>query len=143
MAKRRYAGSARKAFADERIQDDTHETFGDPDDTLSAFRAMLHEDEYSSSPKQPADSPQIPSGKDPPESQDIADEHAVRKFLHQSAKFDKAIVDSIIEGGVTKLTIFECLTVEGLLRWRTPNRHGQVPYRSGCANVELKCHIRM
>ena len=109
-----------RAFADEtegkkRIPEDT---FEDPDITLKAFRDMLNEDESTSS--------RISSGKDPPDhgpsgGSDSTDERAVRTFLHNSVKLDKAIVELIItEGGVTKLAVLKYLTVDDLLRWKTP-----------------------
>ena len=108
----------RIAFADEtegkkRIPEDT---FEDPDITLKAFRDMLNEDESTSS--------RISSGKDPPDhgpsgGSDSTDERAVRTFLHNSVKLDRAIVELIItEGGVTKLAVLKYLTVEDLLRWK-------------------------
>ena len=125
------------AFEDEkdrkmRIKDDTQGAFGDPDireQFLQEFRAMRLGDEGRSPPKNLEGSPRILSGKDPPEGldkdppegQDITEENAVRQFLHQTAKLDAAIVDLIVtEGGVTKLEILRYLTVEDLIKWRTP-----------------------
>ena len=117
-----------RAFADEtegkkRIPEDT---FEDPDITLKAFRDMLNEDESTSS--------RISSGKDPPDhgpsgGSDSTDERAVRTFLHNSVKLDRAIVELIItEGGVTKLAVLKYLTVEDLLRWKTPIVMARYPH---------------
>ena len=114
-----------RAFADEtegkkRIPEDT---FEDPDITLKACD-MLNEDE--STDKNLGAPLRISSGKDPPDhgpsgGSDSTDERAVRTFLHNSVKLDKAIVELIItEGGVTKLAVLKYLTVEDLLRWKTP-----------------------
>ena len=121
-----------------RIQDDTHWAFGDPaekdrkmrikddpdvrDQFLQAFRDMLVEGEGRSYYKNMLveGPPRVPSGKDPPVSwkttlqnpPDMTDEYYVRRFLHNSAQLDEAIVDSIVkEGGVTKLELFKYLTV--------------------------------
>jgi len=89
------------------VQEDPHELFEDPDITLKAFREMLQ-------------------GKDPPDhgpsgGTESTDERAVRTFLHNSVHLHEAIVDLIIkEGGVTKLAVLKSLTVEDLIRWKTP-----------------------
>ena len=122
----------RVAFADEtegkmRIPEDT---FEDPDITLKAFREMLNGEDRLSSPENLGGSPQISSGKDPPDhgpfggpesTDECTDERAVRTFLHTAVKLDDVIVDLIIrEGGVTQLAVLEYLTLEDLLRWKTP-----------------------
>ena len=87
---------------------------------------MLNEDESTSSPKNLGAPLRISSGKDPPDhgpsgGSESTDERAVRTFLHNSVKLDGVIVDLIIkEGDVTKLAVLKYLTVEDLLRWKTP-----------------------
>ena len=102
------------------------DTFEDPDITLKAFRDMLNGEERPSSPENLEGPLRISSGKDPPDygpsgGPESTDERAVRTFLHNSAHLDEVIVDLIIkEGGVTKLAVLKYLTVEDLLRWKTP-----------------------
>ena len=90
------------------------------------FSTMLNEDESTSSPKNMGAPLRISSGKDPPDhgpsgGSESTDERAVRTFLHNSVNLDEAIVDLIVkEGGVTKLAVLKYLTVEDLLRWKTP-----------------------
>ena len=108
-----------------RIQDDTHEAFGVPDDTLQAFRDMPNGGDRSSSSKKPEGLPRIPSGKDPPVGQDITDENAVWKFLHQSAKFDEAIVDLIITEGGYEACYLQMPHRRGPALVENPHRHGQ------------------
>ena len=130
-----------------RIHDDTQWAFGDPaakdrrmriqddpdvrDSFLQAFREMIDEGKGSSDYKNMLVEglPRVPSGKDPPvswkttlqNSPGMPDEYYVRCFLHTSAQLDEDIVDLIVkEGGVTKLEVFECLTVEDLLGWGIP-----------------------
>ena len=123
----------RVAFADEtegkmRIPEDT---FEDPDITLKAFRDMLNGEEKPSPLKNLEGPLQISSGTDPPGTDppdygpsgglDSTDERAVRTFLHTAVKLNDVIVDLIItEGGVTQLAVLEYLTLEDLLRWKTP-----------------------
>ncbi len=89
-------------------------------------------EDRASSPKNLEGPSRISSGKELAEGSESTDEIAVRKFLHNSvfkSKLDGAIVDLIVEdGGVTKLDVLEYLTLEDLLRWKTPagltpNRH--------------------
>ena len=102
------------------------DTFEDPDITLKAFRDMLNGEERPSSPENLEGPLRISSGKDPPDygpsgGPESTDERAVRTFLHNSVHLDEVIVDLIIkEDGVTKLAVLKYLTVEDLLRWKTP-----------------------
>jgi len=104
------------------VQEEPHELFEDPDITLKAFREMLNGEDSLSSPEDLG----ISSGKDPPDhgpsgGPDSTDERAVRTFLHTAVKLNDVIVDLIIkEGGVTQLAVLESLTLEDLLRWKTP-----------------------
>jgi len=108
------------------VQEDPHELFEDPDITLKAFREMLNGEDGLSSPENLRGPSRISSGKDPPDhgpsgGPDSTDEKAVRTFLHTAVKLNGAIVDLIIkEGGVTQLAVLESLTLEDLLRWKTP-----------------------
>ena len=136
-----------KHEANMRIQDDTHRAFGDPaekdskmriqedpdvrDQFLLEYREMLGEGDGRSDNKNMLVEglPRVPSGKDPPvlwktnlqNPSNMTDEYYVRCFLHNSAQLDADIVDLIVkEGGVTKLEVFEYLTVEDLLGWGIP-----------------------
>jgi len=108
------------------VQEDPHELFEDPDITLKAFREMLQGEDRLSSPETLSGPSRISSGKDPPDhgpsgGTESTDERAVRTFLHNSVHLHEAIVDLIIkEGGVTKLAVLKYLTVEDLIRWKTP-----------------------
>jgi hypothetical protein len=85
--------------------------FDDPDITLKAIRKG--EERISSGNNLPNDGPFGGLAS--------TDERAVRTFLHNSVQLDGVIVDLIIkEGGVTKLAVLKYLTVDDLLRWKTP-----------------------
>ena len=108
------------------IPDDTGEMLEDPDITLKAFREMLQGEDRLSSPETLSGSSRVSSDKDPPDhgpsgGTESTDERDVRAFLHNSVHLHEAIVDLIIkEGGVTKLAVLKSLTVEDLIRWKTP-----------------------
>jgi len=108
------------------VQEDPHELFEDPDITLKAFREMLQGEDRLSSPETLSGPSRIHSGTDPPDhgpsgGTESTDERAVRTFLRNSVHLHEAIVDRIItEGGVTKLAVLKYVTVEDLIRWKTP-----------------------
>ena len=127
-----------------RIQDDTQSAFGDPAakdkhmgirdgpdprlQFLQEFREMIIERKDRSDEKNlPVEGlSRVHTGKDPPMSfvknpPGMQEEYYVRRFLHNTAELDADIVELIVkEGGVTKLEVLQCLTVEDLLGWRTP-----------------------
>ena len=131
----------RAAFADEteRKMWIPEDTFEDPDITLKAFRDMLKSGkdppEYGEKMLDDPDitlkairkgEERISSGNNLPNDGPFGglastDERVVRTFLHNSVQLDGVIVDLIIkEGGVTKLAVLKSLTVDDLLRWKTP-----------------------